>query len=203
MLALVLLAGPAVAQERTAEAVFAGGCFWCMEPPFDKMAGVLSTTSGYTGGTVADPSYKQVSAGGTGHQEAVRVRYDPDKVSYAALLEVYWRNVDPFDADGQFCDRGDQYRAVIFPETPEQRRLAEESRRAVAERFGRPVATTVEPARPFYPAEAYHQNYYHTNPLQYRFYRFTCGRDRRLDEVWGTPQAAAPLLPGDETATVR
>jgi peptide-methionine (S)-S-oxide reductase len=169
----------------SAAAVFAGGCFWCMEPPFDALPGVLSTTSGFTGGTVADPSYEQVTAGGTGHVEAVRVVYDPQRIDYAKLLEVYWRNVDPLDDGGQFCDRGESYRSAIFAAGPEQRRLAEASQRAVTERLGAPVATQVRDAAPFYPAEAYHQDYYRKNPVRYRFYRGRCGRDARLRELWG------------------
>ncbi len=167
-----------------ASAVFAGGCFWCMEPPFDKLPGVLSTTSGYTGGTVENPTYAQVSAGGTGHTEAVRVVYDPALVSYAKLLEVFWRNVDPFDDDGQFCDRGDQYRPGVYWQDEEQRRLAESSKDAVAKILGRTVAVEIEQAGRFWPAEEYHQDYYRKNPFRYHFYRAGCGRDNRLDEVW-------------------
>jgi peptide-methionine (S)-S-oxide reductase len=180
---------------RTAEApppglsvaTFAGGCFWCMEPPFDKLEGVVSTTSGYTGGSKPNPSYKEVSAGGTGHTEAVRVVFDPSKVSYEKLLDVLWRNIDPLDARGQFCDKGDQYRPAIFTHDPEQERLARQSKAALddAKRFGKPTIVEVEPAAAFYVAEDYHQDYYQKNPLQYRFYRFACGRDARLEEVWG------------------
>lgn len=199
ILALVLGttgAAPGMAQEATtdgehAAAIFAGGCFWCMEPPYDKLPGVVSTTSGYIGGSVPEPTYEQVSAGGTGHAEAVRVIYDPDQVSYATLLDVFWRNVDPLDAGGQFCDRGDQYRSAIFPQTEEQRRLAEESLKRVEAILGQPVATTIETAVRFWPAEDYHQDYYKRNPIRYKFYRFTCGRDQRLDEVWeGRPALA-------------
>ncbi len=170
-----------------AVATFAGGCFWCMEPPFDRMEGVVSTTSGYTDGTVAGPSYKQVSAGGTGHAEAVRVVYDPAKVDYRTLLEVFWRNVDPLDAAGQFCDRGHEYRPAVFAHGEEQRRLAEASKAALAAsgRFERPIAVAVEPARDFYVAEDYHQDYYVKNPARYRYYRWNCGRDARLEQVWG------------------
>jgi peptide-methionine (S)-S-oxide reductase len=169
-----------------ATAVFAGGCFWCMEGPFDELPGVLSTTSGYTGGTVADPSYEQVSAGGTGHVEAVQVVYDPERVGYAQLLEVFWRNVDPLDGEGQFCDRGAPYRSAIFARDAEQRRLAEESKRAIAARLDAPLATPIRDAAPFYPAEEYHQDYYRKNPIRYRFYRSRCGRDARLEELWGS-----------------
>jgi peptide-methionine (S)-S-oxide reductase len=170
-----------------ASAVFAGGCFWCMEPPYDALDGVVSTTSGFTGGHVADPSYEQVSAGGTGHVEAVEVVYDPKRVDYAKLLEVYWRNVDPLDDGGQFCDRGDSYRSAIFVGDAEQRRAAEESLRATGERLGKPVVTQIRDRVPFYPAEEYHQDYYRKNPIRYRFYRGRCGRDARLQELWGEP----------------
>jgi peptide-methionine (S)-S-oxide reductase len=171
-----------------ARATFAGGCFWCMEPPFDKLEGVVSTTSGYTGGDVPRPSYEQVSMGRTGHVEAVQILYDPAKVSYEKLLYVFWRNVDPFDGYGQFCDKGSQYRPAIFFHDAEQRRLAEESLRAMQERFKDKkdkVAVQVVTATEFYPAEDYHQDYYQKNPARYRFYRFNCGRDGRLKQVWG------------------
>ena len=158
-----------------------------MEPPFDKIDGVLATTSGYTGGSKVDPTYQEVSAGGTGHAEAVQVTYDPAKVSYEQLLEVFWRNVDPLDAGGQFCDRGDQYRTAIFVHGEEQRRLAEQSKQALVDskRFERPIVTEIVAAGPFYPAEDYHQDYYEKNPLRYKFYRWNCGRDQRLAQVWG------------------
>ena len=177
----------------TAVATFAGGCFWCMEPPYDRLEGVISTTSGYTGGRTESPSYQQVSAGGTGHTEAVQVRYDPAKIGYQELLEVFWHNVDPTDAGGQFCDRGDQYRTGIFYSDEEQRRLAEESKR-VLEQGGRidvPIVTEVAAAGPFYPAEDYHQDYYEKNAVLYKFYRWNCGRDQRLQELWGEAPAAA------------
>ena len=170
-----------------AVATFAGGCFWCMEPPFDKLDGVLATTSGYTGGSKVDPTYEEVSAGGTGHFEAVQVTYDPAKVSYDRLLEVFWRNVDPLDAGGQFCDRGEQYRTAIFVHDEEQRRLAEQSKQALVDSkgFDGPIVTEIVTAGPFYPAEEYHQDYYEKNPLRYKFYRWNCGRDQRLAQVWG------------------
>ena len=170
-----------------AVATFAGGCFWCMEGPFDELDGVLVTTSGYTGGRVKDPTYEQVSSGSTGHTEAVQVIYDPDRVSYQELLDVFWRNVDPTDAGGQFCDRGSQYRSGIYWIDAEQRRLAGDSRDvlAAAGRLGGPIATEIEKAGAFYPAEGYHQDYYRKHPLRYRSYRQGCGRDRRLTEVWG------------------
>jgi peptide-methionine (S)-S-oxide reductase len=175
----------AAPEAGTAVATFAGGCFWCMEAPFDALEGVVSTTSGYTGGRVPEPSYEQVSAGGTGHIEAVQIVYRPEQVGYAELLEVFWRNVDPLDAGGQFCDRGEPYRSAVFVHDDEQRRLAESSKRALAERFDDPIVTPIRPAEAFYPAEAYHQDYYRKNPIRYRFYRNGCGRDRRLKALWG------------------
>lgn len=168
-------------------AVFAGGCFWCMEKPFDAVEGVIETTSGYTGGTVNSPTYEQVSAGGTGHAESLRVVFDPTRVSYATLLDTFWHNVDPFDVGGQFCDRGSQYRSAIFPQNDTQRAQAEASLTAIEQRFGRKVATRIEPHGTFWPAEEYHQDYYHKNPIRYSFYRSNCGRDRKLKEVWGKP----------------
>ena len=186
-LATALLFGSAAAAAETKTAVFAGGCFWCMEPPYDETAGVLSTTSGYAGGKVEQPTYQQVSAGRTGHTEVVQVEYDPAKVSYEKLLEVFWRNIDPFAVDAQFCDHGSQYRSAIFPQDDEQRRLAEASLKQVGERFaGKPIATRIEEADKFWPAEDYHQDYYVKNPVRYKFYRYNCGRDARLKEVWGS-----------------
>ncbi|HJL14447.1 MAG TPA: peptide-methionine (S)-S-oxide reductase MsrA [Sandaracinaceae bacterium LLY-WYZ-13_1] len=176
-------------REGQAEAIFAGGCFWCMEGPFERIDGVSSVTSGYTGGSVEGPSYEQVSRGGTGHAEAVRVVYDPDRVDYARLLEVYWHNVDPTQSDGQFCDHGDQYRTAIFVVNDEQRRLAEASKRRVREELGRRVVTEIVDAEPFWVAEDYHQDYYRTHPTRYRRYRAGCGRDRRLRELWGEDAA--------------
>lgn len=172
-------------------ALFAGGCFWCMEEAFDKVDGVVETISGYTGGTVPDPTYEQVSAGGTGHVESVQVRYDPAKVSYAELLDTYWHNVDPFDAGGQFCDRGGSYHSVIFVATEKQERLAKKTKQQVADRFKKPVATEIRPAGPFYPAEDYHQDYHDKNPLRYKFYKWNCGRAQRLEKVWGAPAASS------------
>jgi peptide-methionine (S)-S-oxide reductase len=168
-----------------AKATFAGGCFWCMEPPFDKLPGVVSTTSGYIGGRVKNPSYEQVSSGGTGHAEAVEVVYDPSKISYEKLLEVFWHNVDPLTPDRQFCDGGDQYRTAIFFHGEEQKRLAEATRAQVAQELGKKVVTEIVPAGPFYAAEEYHQDYYQKNPIRYKYYRNGCGRDRRLAELWG------------------
>jgi len=169
-----------------ASAIFAGGCFWCMEPPFDKLEGVLSTISGYTGGKEKNPTYKQVSSGRTGHTEAVEVTYDPAKISYAELLEVFWRNIDPAVQDRQFCDRGSQYRSGIFYLGGEQQRLAETTRQKIidSKRFEM-VFTEVTAATEFYPAEEYHQDFYKKNPAHYKRYRTGCGRDRRLEELWG------------------
>lgn len=177
--------------EGSATAIFAGGCFWCMEHPFDELDGVVSTTSGYIGGHVAEPTYRQVSSGTTGHTEAVQVIYDPAKIGYDKLLEVFWRNVDPLDAGGQFCDRGSQYRTGIFYTTEEQRDLAETSKKALEDsgRLPGPIVTEIVAASTFYPAEDYHQDYYKTNPIRYKFYRFNCGRDHRLEEVWGADNA--------------
>ncbi len=171
-----------------ATATFAGGCFWCMEGPFDKLEGVLSTTSGYTGGTKVDPTYYEVSAGGTGHVEAVQVVYDPAKVSYDTLLQVFWQNVDPVDDRGQFCDKGSQYKAKIFVHDDQQKALAEQSKQALGAepKFeSTPIVTAIEPAQTFYPAEDYHQDYYLKHPLRYKYYRTGCGRDRRLAQLWG------------------
>ncbi len=168
-----------------ATALFAGGCFWCMEPPFEKLKGVVSVYSGYTGGRTQNPTYEQVSAGHTGHYEAVLVTYDPKQVSYGALLDVFWRNIDPLDRNGQFCDKGDQYRAAIFYETPAERQLAEQSKANVARTKRWTVATAILPRAPFYLAESYHQDYAKKNPVRYKFYRFNCGRDNRLEQLWG------------------
>jgi peptide-methionine (S)-S-oxide reductase len=178
---------PAAAPAGAQVAIFAGGCFWCVESDFDKVPGVISTTSGYIGGTKVNPSYEDVSSGGTGHAESVKVVYDPTRVSYEKLLYVFWRNVDPLTKEGQFCDYGTQYRTAIFYVTDEQKRLAEASKAALekARRFKRPIVTEITKAGPFYPAETYHQDYYKKNPVRYNFYRFNCGRDARLDELWG------------------
>jgi peptide-methionine (S)-S-oxide reductase len=176
------MAGP-----RVAVATFAGGCFWCMEPPFDRLDGVVSTISGYTGGTVQNPSYEQVSGGRTGHTEAVQVTYDPSRISYERLLEVFWLNIDPTVKDRQFCDIGSQYRAAIFVHGAEQRRLAEASKAALERDrpFKGAIVTEIADAGAFYPAEEYHQDYYRKNPVRYRYYRTGCGRDARLKELWG------------------
>jgi peptide-methionine (S)-S-oxide reductase len=170
-----------------AVAVFAGGCFWCMEGPFDEVAGVISTTSGYAGGTKEAPTYEEVSAGWTGHAESVRVVYDPKKITYEQLLEIYWHNVDPLTADAQFCDHGHQYRTAIFTQDEAQKTAAEASKKALdaSHRFKQPIVTEITPAGKFWPAEDYHQDFYVKNPLRYRFYRAGCGRDPRLRELWG------------------
>ena len=171
-----------------AMATFAGGCFWCMEPPFDELDGVVATISGYTGGTAPDPDYEQVSAGGTGHAEAVRVLYDPERISYERLLEVFWRNIDPVTANRQFCDAGEQYRSAIFVHDEAQARAAEASRDALVQsgRLAGRIVTEITPASTFHPAEDYHQDYYRKNPVRYKYYRFNCGRDERLRELWGS-----------------
>lgn len=168
-------------------ATFASGCFWCTESDFEQVPGVVDAVSGYTGGRVANPTYEQVSSGGTGHREAVQVIYDPARVSYARLLDVYWRNVDPVDATGQFCDKGEQYTSAIYVATPEERQLAETSKRALEQsgRLTKPVVTAIVPVAPFYRAEEYHQAYYKKNPIRYKYYRTSCGRDRRLAQLWG------------------
>jgi peptide-methionine (S)-S-oxide reductase len=169
----------------TAKATFAGGCFWCMEPPFDKLDGVSSTVSGYIGGKKKNPTYEEVSAGSTGHTEAVQITYDPKKISYDKLLEVFWRNVDPLTANAQFCDTGSQYRTGIFYHDESQKKLAEESKKTIGKRFKEPIVTEITAAAEFYPAEDYHQDYYIKNPLRYKLYRFNCGRDKRLEKLWG------------------
>ena len=171
----------------SATATFAGGCFWCMEPPFDELPGVLSTTSGYTGGFKKDPTYHEVSAGTTGHAEAVQVVYDPTKVSYDKLLEVFWKNIDPTTPDRQFCDGGSQYRSGIFFHNEEQQRLAEASKKQIEQsgRLTQPIVTEIVPAGEFYPAEEYHQDYYQKNPVRYKLYRYNCGRDQILERIWG------------------
>lgn len=169
------------------KATFAGGCFWCMEHPFDELLGVVSVTSGYTGGQKKNPTYEEVSAGGTGHAESVEVIYDPARISYEKLLNVFWHNIDPTAKDRQFCDSGHQYRSAIFYHNEEQHRLALQSKELLEKNktFKEPVVTEIVQATEFYPAEDYHQHYYKKNPIRYKFYRTTCGRDRRLKELWG------------------
>ena len=194
VLALVLLVAalvmvPAVAWAAAPQrAVLAGGCFWCLEHDLEQLPGVLDVQSGYSGGRLANPTYRQVSAGGTGHQESVQVRFDPDRLPYPTLLRAYWRNIDPLDGGGQFCDRGSSYAPVIFVANATQRRQAEESLQAVGRELGRSTAdlrVKIRPLETFWPAEAYHQDYARRNPAKYGYYRWACGRDRRLDAVWG------------------
>ncbi len=168
-------------------AIFAGGCFWCMEPPFDKLNGVISTTSGYTAGHIKNPDYKKVSAGKTGHTEAVKVIFDPDRISYETLLDTFWKNIDPLTLNRQFCDTGSQYRAGIYFIGETQEAAARQSLQQLenSKLFSEKIVTEIQPADTFYPAEEYHQNYYQKNPLRYKFYRFSCGRDQRLEELWG------------------
>lgn len=183
--ALVMGAADANAQ-KTAKATFAGGCFWCMEEALDAAPGVRLTMSGYIGGKVKNPTYEDVSAGRTGHTEAVEVTYDPGKVSYAQLLDLFWKNVDPTVGDRQFCDVGDQYRPAIFYHDAEQKRLAEESKRKLeASRKFKKIAVQIAPATQFYVAEDYHQDYYLKNPLRYKYYKFSCGRAQALERLWG------------------
>ena len=193
--AWVLLAAPAAPRaslQQTSDpghrtATFAGGCFWCMEPPFDELPGVISTTSGYTGGQARNPTYEEVSAGRTGHTEAVEVVFDPARINYEQLLDVFWKNIDPITPNRQFCDIGSQYRSAIFYHGDEQKMLAEKSKRTLESsgRFDKPIVTEIHPAGPFYRAEEYHQDYYKKNPIRFNFYKFSCGRARRLAELWG------------------
>jgi methionine-S-sulfoxide reductase len=192
LLSLAVAAGFSVASAqtspaKTAVATFAGGCFWCVEEVFEKVPGVLSAVSGYTGGTVPNPTYRQVSGNTTGHAEAVRVTYDPSKVTYAQLVDWFWRNIDPTQADGQFCDRGSSYRSAIFVHDDAQRKVAEATKKALQAswRFKQPIVTEIKAAGPFYEAEDYHQDYYKKNVNRYRFYKFACGRAQRLEQLWG------------------
>jgi len=168
-------------------ATFAGGCFWCMEPPFDQLDGVISTTSGYTSGFKDNPTYREVSAGKTGHTEAIQIRYDPNKLSYHELLEVFWKNIDPVAVDRQFCDKGSQYRSGIYYHNEAQKLEAEKSLQVIQKQLEGQIATEIVAASTFYPAEDYHQDYYLKNPVRYKFYRYSCGRDQRLEELWGSP----------------
>jgi peptide-methionine (S)-S-oxide reductase len=193
--AALLIAQPAPQAKKAATApqdgletaTFASGCFWCTESDFDKVKGVTETISGFMGGKTKNPTYAEVSRGNTGHAEALQIKFDPKVVSYDQLLDYYWRHVDLLDGDGQFCDRGSQYRPVIFVATPEQRRLAEVSKAALDKsgRFDKPIAVEIADASTFTPAEDYHQDYHNTHPLQYRYYRYACGRDKRLKQLWG------------------
>ena len=186
--ALALLAAAPFAQaQATAKATFAGGCFWCVESDFDKVPGVLATVSGYSGGTVANPTYEQVSAKSTGHAEVVRITFDPARVSYEQLLAVYWKSIDPTTRDQQFCDVGSPYRTAIYATTDQQLQAAKASLAALeaSKPFKAPIVTQIERAGAFYPAEDYHQDYYKKNPLRYKYYRTSCGRDERLQQLWG------------------
>ena len=190
MVLIVLLltaTGSAGHAAEQAKAVFAGGCFWCMEEAFDKVEGVISVTSGYIGGQKTNPTYEEVSAGGTGHAESVEVVYDPARVSYQKLLDNFWKNVDPLTPNAQFCDHGSQYRAVIFYGNEEEKRQAEASKQSIeqAKRFTEPIVTQIAMASKFYPAEDYHQDFYKKNPTKYKFYKYTCGRAQRLEQLWG------------------
>jgi peptide-methionine (S)-S-oxide reductase len=217
LLSLLLVFGAAVpaARAATEEAVLAGGCFWCLEHDLEGLSGVLEVTSGYSGGKLANPTYRQVSGGGTGHREVVRVKFDTTRLRYEKLLRAYWRNVDPFDGGGQFCDRGESYRPAIFTTNATQAVEARNSVLAAARELGRPASAIkleIKALNKFWPAEDYHQNYARRNGVQYRYYRWSCGRDRRLDAVWGrrarsaeawggsTAQAPARQLVETETA---
>lgn len=181
-----LIVYPISAKEKLETAIFAGGCFWCMESPFEKVLGVKDVVSGYTGGNKDNPTYEEVSSGTTGHVEAILIRYDPSKVSYEQLLYIFWRQIDPTDSDGQFVDRGKQYRSVIFYQTKEQKALAEKSKTelSISKRFETPIVTEIISATKFYPAEDYHQDYYKKNPVRYNYYRYGSGRDQFLKKIW-------------------
>lgn len=185
LIALPMSALSASVLAASDSAVFAGGCFWCVEEAFDKVDGVTATTSGFSGGETENPTYRQVVNGGTGHLEVVEVEYDPERVDYAELLEVYWRNIDPFAVNRQFCDQGDSYRSAVFVDNEAQRKMVEDSRAALAARFDQDITTEILDAGAFYPAGEEHQNYYQENPLRYRFYKSACGRVERLEEIWG------------------
>ncbi len=180
--------------ETTKKATFAGGCFWCMQPPFDKLPGVVSTTVGYTGGTKDHPTYEEVSAGGTGHAESLEVAYDPSKIRYDQLLDVFWKNIDPTTKDAQFVDIGRQYRSAIFYHDEDERReaLASKERLEKSGRYSKPIATEIVSATKFYPAEEHHQKYYQKNPIRYKFYRFASGRDQYLKKIWGKEAGHEP-----------
>ena len=200
----LLLASSPVQAAPLQEAVFAGGCFWCLEHDLEVLGGVVDAVSGYSGGSLSNPTYRQVSAGGTGHQEVVKVRFDPDRISYATLLRAYLRNIDPFDGGGQFCDRGPSYRPVILTSGTAQAREAAQSARLAAQELGRPektLAVVIKPLTRFWSAEGYHQNYAELNSLKYNYYRWACGRDRRLDAVWGA--RARQALPWSSKTDVK
>lgn len=201
LLALALLLWPlAPVQAAVEKAVLAGGCFWCLEHDLEKLPGVLSAESGYSGGSLRNPTYRQVSAGGTGHQEVVEVRFDNARISYATLLRAYWRNVDALDGGGQFCDRGSSYRPVIFTQGDVQKQQAEASLKAAARELGKPasaIRVQIKPLSRFWPAEGYHQDHAERNSVKYNYYRWACGRDRRLDQLWGSKaRSSAPWVSG-------
>jgi peptide-methionine (S)-S-oxide reductase len=189
LLPVLVLAGVsgATAQSKTETAIFAAGCFWCVEEAFEKVPGVIAAVSGYAGGTLKNPTYEQVTTGRTGHYEAVKITYDPGKVSYRQLVDWFWRNVDPHDADGQFCDKGPHYRGAIFYQGEAQKKVADESKTALAGQLKRPIVTDILAAGPFYDAEDYHQDYYKKNANRYQFYKHGCRRVQRLEQVWGKP----------------
>lgn len=171
--------------QNTEIATFAGGCFWCIEADFDRVPGVMATVSGYTGGKTDNPTYREVSRGNTGHREALQITYDPQKISYAQLLTVFWHSVDPIDSGGQFCDRGEPYETAVFVHNEEQRKLAEASKAQAMKDLGKKIFTPVETAATFYKAEEYHQDYHNKNPLRYKYYRWNCGRNQKVEQLWG------------------
>ena len=185
VVAVLSLCAHTASAQQLDKAIFAGGCFWCVESDFDKVPGVVATISGYTGGKTENPTYEQVSADGTGHYEAVEITYDPAKVGYEALLTAFWRSVDPTDGGGQFCDRGQSYQTAVFVANEKQRDAAKVSKKTVQKILGKPIVTPILAAAPFYAAEDYHQNYYEKNPVRYRYYRWGCGRDKTVKQVWG------------------
>ncbi|MEM9243421.1 MAG: peptide-methionine (S)-S-oxide reductase MsrA [Pseudomonadota bacterium] len=182
---IAMLIGTSTALAENETAIFAGGCFWCLQADFDKIPGVISTTVGYDGGSTPNPSYSKVSSGKTNYVESVKVIYDTEKVSYQQLLTTFWHNIDPLDKGGQFCDRGKQYRSAIFYLNQQQYQMAQDSKEAVKKKLAKTVYTNILPSTQFYPAEAYHQKYYKNHSIRYKFYRLRCGRDKRLKEIWG------------------
>jgi peptide-methionine (S)-S-oxide reductase len=198
---LICLASPSLANDledtNYKVSILAGGCFWCMEPPFERVDGVISVVSGYAGGHKKNPSYKDVTQGNTGHYEVVAITYDPDKVSYNTLLDIFWRNVDPFDHTGQFCDKGQQYKSAVFYDNEEEKKIAEKSKFEIESRFSKSIHTVVLPVSEFYQAEEYHQDYYKKNKFRYKFYRGGCGRDNRLEEIWGDEAGGYHILAND------
>jgi len=168
----------------TEKAIFSGGCFWCVSEVFQQLEGVISVVSGYSGGHIVNPTYEEVCQENTGHKESIEIYFDPTKISYETLLDFFWHNIDPFDSEGQFCDKGDSYKAVIFYTDEAQRKAAESSKIKLEEYFNKPIVTKIQAASTFYPAEDYHQNFCRTNPIRYKFYKYNCGRDQRLKEIW-------------------